>query len=90
MYDISFTKEALKGAAFLKKTSPAAYRKLNALIEELKVHPCTGTGKPEILKYIPGGMWSRRIDKKNRLMYLVHEDVVEVLVVSVTTHYGDK
>lgn len=90
MYNISFTKEALYGASILRKSAPASYKKLKTLIDELKEHPCTGTGKPELLKYIPGGMWSRRIDKKNRLIYLVHEDIVEVLVVSVTGHYHEK
>jgi len=37
---------------------------------ELREHPFSGTGHPEQMKYIPG-VWSRRIDKKNRLRYTV-------------------
>lgn len=89
-YNISYTDEALEGAAMLRKSSPAGFRKLEKLVKELQEHPYTGTGHPEHLKHIPGDMWSRHIDKKNRLRYFVHDDIVEVLVVSVVSHYGDK
>lgn len=89
-YSISYTKEALEGAAQLRKSSPIGFKKLEKLVKELREHPYTGTGHPEHLKHVPGNMWSRHIDKKNRLLYLVHDDVVEVLVVSVVSHYGDK
>lgn len=89
MYEISWTDEALKGAAFLKKSNPKAFKKLGDLVAELREHPFTGTGHPEPLKYIPG-MWSRHIDKKNRIRYTVNGEKVSVYVVAVTGHYGDK
>lgn len=49
-YDISLTPKAQIGAIKLAKSEPKAYKKLNALIDELREHPLTGTGKPEPLK----------------------------------------
>ena len=47
----------------------------------------TGTGNPEELKYELSGFWSRRINKKDRLIYEVQEEVVTVFVVSAFGHY---
>ena len=33
-------------------------------------------------------LWSRRIDEKNRLVYRISEDTIEI--VQCRTHYGDK
>lgn len=63
--------------------------KIYTLFEELAVHPATGTGHPERLRHLPG-VWSRRIDKKSRLVYSIHDDVVEVHVISLLGHYDDK
>jgi toxin YoeB len=46
------------------------------LIKELRIHPFTGTGKPEQLKHELTGKWSRRINKVHRLIYEVKGDVV--------------
>jgi len=54
----------------------------------LRDHPCTGIGKPEELKYELKGFWSRRINKKDRLIYKVQEDIVTVYVVAALGHYS--
>ncbi|HDR53007.1 MAG TPA: Txe/YoeB family addiction module toxin [Mariniphaga anaerophila] len=59
----------------------ASYNKIKKIILELREHPATGTVQPEKLKYNLSGYWSRRIDKKNRLIYRIEEDNVIVLVV---------
>lgn len=89
MYRIDWSDEAIKDAVKLRKSDAAAYRKLQKLLVELQEHPYTGTGKPEVLKGFRG-MWSRRIDKKNRLRYMVNETTVIVFVVSALGHYEDK
>lgn len=45
--------------------------RLNDLIEECTRHPFTGTGKPEPLKQVLRGWWSRRINREHRLIYRV-------------------
>ncbi|MFT6216181.1 MAG: toxin YoeB [Roseivirga sp.] len=53
-------------------------------------HPTKGTGKPEMLKHDLAGLYSRRINKKHRLVYSINEQVVTVYVLSAWSHYGDK
>lgn len=72
-----------------KSGTKAIIKKIEALFLELSEHPQTGTGKPEQLKNLPN-MWSRRLDKKNRLLYTIAEEIVTVYVVSLQGHYGDK
>ena len=41
--------------------------------------PFTGIGKPELLRHVLTGAWSRRIDETNRLVYYVTDDHIVVL-----------
>ena len=79
------TKELLK----LMKSHPQAFKKFEQMMPELEQHPYTGTGHPHQLRYTDG-VWSRKLDKKNRLQYRVYEDKVLVFVVSALGHYDDK
>lgn len=92
MYQLRFDDEATEGIARLKKSEPAAFKKLVKLLSELQEHPKTGTGKHQPLEGDRAGQWSRHISDKHRLVYLIDEDevvsIVEVL--SVWGHYGDK
>ena len=90
MYEIEYRDQALLDIAKLKKDEPAAYRKVESFIEELKEHPKTGTGHPEPLKGKPEGRWSRQISKKHRLVYRIYETEVVVLVIAAYGHYEDK
>jgi len=90
MYNIDYKAQALLDIAKLKKSEPAAYKKVVSFIEELKLHPKTGTGHPEPLKGMPEGRWSRQISKKHRLVYRIFETEVVVLVISSYGHYDDK
>lgn len=65
-------------------------RKIVCLFEELELHPQTGTGKPEQLKGDLSGYWSRKIDKKNRLVYRIDNNIVIVEIISLYSHYGEK
>jgi toxin YoeB len=67
----------------------AAIKKLIQFFEELVEHPTTGTGKVERLDGYDC-RWSRRINKKDRLIYDVFNQVVSVEVVSAKGHYDDK
>ena len=49
------------------------------LIKEIQKNPFEGTGKPEPLKHDLSGCWSRRIDKKHRLVYQVLDDKIRIL-----------
>lgn len=51
-------------------------RRINQLIREIDRNPFEGLGKPEPLRHELSGMWSRRIDQANRLVYEVSGDMV--------------
>jgi toxin YoeB len=49
------------------------------LIEAIMNDPFNGIGKPEPLKYLASGAWSRRLTQEHRVVYLVSEDRVDFL-----------
>ena len=87
MYRVDYTTEASDDLVKLRKAEPAYYKKANKLIAELSEHPTTGTGHPEQLKGFDIPTWSRRISKKHRLVYEIHDDQIKVLVLSSYGHY---
>ncbi len=90
MYTLNFSKEALLGLEKLKKNEPTAFKKAGKLLEELLIHPTTGTGKPKPLTGDRVGQWSRRITDKHRLIYEIIDDIVEIYILSSYGHYDDK
>lgn len=90
-YVLSFSDHALEDIEKHKKTGDhSVLKKLQLLLNELQEHPMTGTGQPEKLKHDLKGLFSRRINRKHRLVYAIKEEVVTVHVVSAWSHYGDK
>lgn len=90
-YSVEITSKAKKELQFhYKSGNRAVIRKIEQIFLELSNTPFVGTGNPEALKYNLTGYWSRRINKKDRIIYKVYEDRVIVLVVSAIGHYGDK
>ena len=49
------------------------------LVEASLRDPFSGLGKPEPLKHILAGTWSRRLNQEHRLVYLVAEDRIVFL-----------
>jgi len=49
------------------------------LIEAVLRDPFQGIGKPEPLKYLVSGAWSRRLTQEHRLVYLVRENRIDFL-----------
>ncbi len=63
-------------------------RRINQLILDIDRNGNTGIGKPEALSGALAGLWSRRIDETNRLVYRIRNGQIEI--VQCRTHYGDK
>lgn len=90
-YLIKLEPEAIQDIAKLKKSgNKAIITKIEKLLLELSEHPTTGTGQVEALKGNLSGFWSRRIDKFNRLIYTIEEEIVTVTVISAKGHYNQK
>jgi toxin YoeB len=49
------------------------------LIEAILRDPFKGIGKPEPLKYLTPGAWSRRLTQEHRIVYLVQDDQIDFL-----------
>ncbi|MDQ3687348.1 MAG: Txe/YoeB family addiction module toxin [Acidobacteriota bacterium] len=49
------------------------------LIEAVMRDPFIGIGKPEPLKYLASGAWSRRLTQEHRIVYLVSNDRIDFL-----------
>ena len=91
MYTLHITAQTKKDIVYLKKNGgKAVTNKIEKLLLELMEHPKYGTGQVEQLKGNRQGEWSRRIDKTNRLIYTINDEIVTVVVISAKGHYGDR
>ncbi|MDQ0641318.1 toxin YoeB [Pedobacter sp. W3I1] len=90
-YFVDITDQAKKQLAIiLKSGDQASIKKLQQIFIELSIHPASGVGKPEKLKFEFSGYWSRQINKKDRLVYRIDEEIITVFVISAKGHYDDK
>lgn len=49
------------------------------VVEAILEDPFSGIGKPEPLKYLPAGTWSRRLTEEHRVVYLVGDGRIDFL-----------
>ncbi len=82
---VIFTSGAKKDLEYWTRVKPAIVTKINALIENIKLTPFTGIGKPEPLKFKKSGYWSRRISDFDRLVYKV--DDRDLYIIQCRFHY---
>ena len=89
-YSLIFAPRALEDFEKIKKSGDQArLKKLRTILEELQEHPLTGIGNPERLRY-KVNTYSRRLTGKDRIVYSIHENVVEVNILQMLGHYDDK
>ena len=62
-------------------------KRINRLLQDIDRNGYQCTGKPEPLSGDLAGFWSVRIDEKNRIVFRIHGDTVEIAQCG--THYGD-
>ena len=75
-------------AKIYKSGDKITIKRLEKILLELEIHPTIGSGNPEQLKHNLSGLWSRRINKKDRLIYeIIEEPENLVVVVSALGHY---
>jgi len=60
-------------------------KRINRLLEDVLRSPTSGIGKPEPLRHLLQGAWSRRIDTEHRLVYLVEGE--DIVVLQARYHY---
>ena len=64
--------------AWVKDDRKIALRVLS-LVEDVLRDPFCGRGKPEPLKFLLSGCWSRRITQEHRLVYRVTDERIDFL-----------
>ena len=47
------------------------------MVEEILKTPFEGTGKPEPLRYLGPGVWSRRLTLEHRIVYVVGDERID-------------
>ncbi|WP_304819015.1 Txe/YoeB family addiction module toxin, partial [uncultured Clostridium sp.] len=68
---------------------PERLKKINRLIINIKQNGALqGIGKPELLKHDKSGLYSRRIDDSNRLIYGI-DKLQNIRIISCKGHYED-
>jgi toxin YoeB len=83
---VVFTPNGWEDYTHWQTVDRAQVKRINRLIEDALRDPTGGIGKPEPLKHILQGAWSRRIDQEHRLVYLVDGD--DLVVLQARYHYG--
>ena len=63
-------------------------KRINTLLKDIDRNGYNCIGKPEPLKGNKAGWWSVRIDEKNRLIFKIENEVIEIAQCG--THYGEK
>jgi len=79
MRDAVFHSEFREDLKYWVKTDRKVALRALDLIEAIMRDPFQGIGKPEPLRYLAAGAWSRRLTQEHRLVYLVSDDRIDFL-----------
>jgi toxin YoeB len=74
-----FQPEFIEDLRYWVETDRKLALRVFELIEAILRDPFDGIGKPEPLKYLASGVWSRRLTQEQRIVYLVREDRIDFL-----------
>lgn len=86
--EIILLEQARIDLAYWKQSgNKAVMNKITTLLKDIQLHPYSGIGQPEPLKYGLQGKWSRRINAEHRIIYSVNEQKILIYVFSMRYHY---
>jgi toxin YoeB len=89
MLELFESEEAQADKKKIRKSYPkATQNRLARMVKEMLKTPFEGIGKPEPLRYNLAGFWSRRLTEKERVVYYVDDNMLNI--VRYLSHYGDK
>src|SRR5258708_3437916 len=77
--DAVFHPEFIEDLRYWVETNRKTALRAFDLIEAILRDPFNGIGKPEPLRYMPTGTWSRRLTQEHRIVYLISKDRVDFL-----------
>ncbi len=73
-----FSDQAWDDYLWWQRENRAVLKRINRLIEDTRRNPFDGIGKPEALRFMLAGAWSRRITDEHRMVYQVTGDDTEI------------
>ena len=79
MTKITFTEKAWEDYLYWQTQDKKTMKRINMLLKDIERNGFSGIGKPEPLKEDLSGLWSRRIDEVNRLVYKIKEEAIEII-----------
>jgi len=74
-----FQPEFLEDLRYWVETDRKVALRIFDMVEAILRDPFQGIGKPEPLRYLAGGAWSRRLTQEHRIVYLVRDERVDFL-----------
>lgn len=77
--DAVFQQEFREDLEYWIKTDRKIALRAFKIIEDIMRNPFQGVGKPEPLRYLAPGTWSRRLTQEHRIVYLVRDDRIDFL-----------
>ena len=80
-----FDRDFLEDLAYWISTDRKTALRVLELVEAIRRDPTDGIGKPEPLRHLGPGVWSRRITQEHRLVYRVTDD--RILFAQARYHY---
>ena len=80
-----FTPNGWADYTYWLRADRSTLKRINRLIDEALRDPASGIGKPEPLRHMFAGCWSRRISEEHRLVYLVDGD--DLVILQARYHY---
>ena len=79
MSKISFSNRAWGEYCYWQTQDKKTLKRINILLQDILRNSYSGIGKPEPLKDNLTGLWNRRVDDANRIVYRITKDGVEVV-----------
>lgn len=76
--EIIYTNKAKEDLAYWEENNSKIVDRIYSLLKDIQIHPFSGIGKPEPLRFEKSGYWSRRINSEHRLVYKIHDTCVYV------------
>jgi toxin YoeB len=76
--EVVYASAAKEDKDYWQKMDIKILHRIDKLIADIKLHPFTGLGKPEALRFEKSGYWSRRINHQHRLVYKVDNNIIYI------------
>jgi toxin YoeB len=77
--ELVFQPEFLEDLRYWVNADRKVARRVLDIVDAIQRDPFAGIGKPEPLKYLAPGTWSRRLTREHRIVYLVRDERIDFL-----------